>query len=498
VLAARQQAAGERKAWTDLQPYLLGTLRSLSNTTTVDAGPVTIKNIFGYRQVYFHNLSDIDGSELSMINADNLVDIKQTTDEFQVSGAAFNDSLTYIAGLFYSDAKPDGPNRLPIQLFAVTGTPLDSTLPAPFNGAFGSGDYYHDKSKAVFGQVSYKLSALSGSLDGVSIDVGVRHTKDETSVCDVPFQAFANPAVTEDVCKTTAAGTTSSAEFSKTTYTFGINYAITDELFVYGVTRTGYRAGGLNTPVFGGSLVAFQSYQPETVQDVELGLKTNWSVADVAGRFNLAIFQSKFKDVQAGIPTAGSDPDGDGNDADNPSNTTFTANVGKATVKGVEADVLIAPFSGLELTAAGTYLDKKIDSVNIVLPPTLPASAVSKAGLASFAFIGSPDSSYNLGVNYTLPLADLGDLRFSAKYFRISKVQYGSVHADSYDKADFRVDWQDLLHSGLDVGAFVTNAFDQAGAIAPASSSEGIGANSALYNEPRIWGVQLRYQFGEH
>jgi iron complex outermembrane recepter protein len=500
VIAQRQADAGPRKAWTDLDLFFKGKLTSLSNTTTYELGPVTLKNIFGSRKVYFHNVSDIDGTELPQINADNLVDTKQTTEEFQVSGDAFDDTLSYLVGYFYSSAKPNGLQRLEIQQFAITGTPINAPLqPIPelsfMNGALGAGDYYRDKSNAYFGQASYKLSGLSEALSKFSLDFGVRRTKDKQSVCSVGFQPLALPAVSENQCQA-GAGTSSSVEFSKTTYTFGINYAATDDVFLYGVTRKGYRAGGINTPVLGGTLASFQNYAPETVQDYELGVKSEWSFGEVEGRFNLAVFQSKFKDVQAGIgvpPSSGVNdpgPDGDFNRANDPANNLFYANVGEATVEGVEGEVVFSPLTGLEISASGAYLDKKIDEL-------VGGLTVDEDAVDSFTFLGSPDYSYNFGVSYTWPLAAAGEVRLSGKYFRISEVTFGTVEAPSWERADFRVDWNDVAGTGVDAGVFVTNAFDEEAVIAPASSTEFLGVNSVLYAEPRIYGVQLRYQFGE-
>jgi len=497
--AARQRAAGPRKAWTDVDPFIEGDLESWSNTTTFDLGAVTLKNIFGYREVYFHNISDIDGLEMSQINADSLVDNKQLTEEFQVAGTALDDKLQYIAGYFYSKAEANGPQRLAIQQFAVSGTPMDSPAAAPFNGAYGSGDYYTDTSHAVFAQVSYDFSAL---ISGLSLDLGMRRTKDEQEVCDVAFEFFGNPPLSESECNA-AVGTNptvsfNKTDFSKTTYSIGLNYKITDDILVYGIHRTGYRAGGINTPRLGGSLTSFQNYEPEEVQDFELGVKSDWLLGDMPARLNAAIYQSKFDEVQAGIAVAstvqGSNPpdpgpDGDFNPVNDPANNSFYANAGEATVTGIEIETALRPLDELELLLAGTYLDKQLDKVASGLP-------VSEASVNSVAFIAAPRFSYSLSAAYTLPLDGLGDLRFNAKYFRTSDIQYGTVDAPAWERTDLRVDLLNIAESGLDIGAFVTNVFDKDAVIAPSSSSEGLGVNSAIYNEPRMIGVQARYQFG--
>jgi iron complex outermembrane receptor protein len=496
--AARQAAAGPRKAWTSQHDLTdNGRQTSWSNTTTWDVGPVTLKNIFGYREVFFRNISDIDGTDNPMIDTDQTVNSQQTTEEFQVSGKALDDNLNYIAGYFYSDSAPSGKNRLAIQLFAAPGTTMYSTYgSSPYNGAYGVGDYYHDTSNAFFAQAGYKLGGLSESLSAFSVDLGVRTTKDKQSVCSagnlipgygVAPQFIGQEIITESQCKD-GSGTQSKTDSSKTTYTFGINYQATDNVLIYGVTRTGYRAGGINTPKLASNFAQFQNYEPEQVQDFELGLKSDWTYGDMAGRFNIAAFESKFDKIQAGVAVA-PNLDGDGNNSNDPANSTLMLNAGKATVKGVEVEVSLSPVEHLELSASGAYLDNQIDSVSSAFP-------VSEEAIKSFVFLASPRYSYNVGATYTLPLANLGDVRLGAKYFRISDVQYGTVLSHAYERTDVRADLLNIAGSGVDIGVFMNNVFDKAAVVAPASSGDGIGANSGLYNEPRMYGVEARYKFG--
>jgi iron complex outermembrane receptor protein len=418
-----------------------------------------------------------------------------------------NDTLNYIIGGFYLNQKPNGPQRLLVQTFAVPGTPF--TNPPPASGALsalavgggsGNGDYFHDTSKAAFGQVSYKLSGLSAALWPFSVDLGLRHTKDEESVCTAPFQMASLAPTPEGACPSAPFSSSSSTQFSKTTYTFGVNYKPTDKILVYVVTRSGYRAGGLNVPHFGGTLLPFQSYTPETVKDVELGFKSDWKFNDVAGRFNIALYHSKYDNLQAGLPTGNAaDPDGDGNPTNNPSNNTFYANVGTATVQGIESELTVLPIESLELSLGGAYIDKKIDELTVQLPNTLTSVATTKQSVGALAFLGSPDYSYTASLRYTLPLApQLGSVSFATRYFRISKVDYGSVHAPEGEKLDLRLDWVGVLQSQLDVSLFVTNLTNDRYPVGPGNSNLGLSINSGTFNEPRIAGAQLRYTFGAH
>src|SRR3546814_4376788 len=104
-----------------------------------------------------------------------------------------------------------------------------------------------------------------------------------------------------------------------------------------------YRAGGINTPGFSAVLAPFQYFGPQKVNDVEIGAKTQWSVGNVRGRFNIAAFRGVFSSLQrqiAGIPP---NIDGDNDPSTDPANTSLVINGGKARVQGVEIDGMIAP-----------------------------------------------------------------------------------------------------------------------------------------------------------
>src|SRR3546814_182315 len=109
---------------------------------------------------------------------------------------------------------------------------------------------------------------------------------------------------------------------------------MTDKIFTYVTVRRGYRAGGINTPGFSAVLAPFQYFGPQKVNDVEIGAKTQWSVGNVRGRFNIAAFRGVFSSLQrqiAGIPP---NIDGDNDPSTDPANTSLVINGGKARVQG--------------------------------------------------------------------------------------------------------------------------------------------------------------------
>lgn len=502
-LIARQEAAGVRKGWTDSPTFLETELTSFSNTTTWDVGPFILKNIFGYREVSTTNFSDIDGSDMAIINASSFVNIQQYSNELQISGATLDGDLEYIGGYFWLKAEPNGPQRLALQILAQAGTPLGSMNFTdlgglfPFLGALGPSDYYTDETQAFFGQVSYDLSRFGKALSAFTIDLGMRHTKDETEVCPVPATFYGTPVPSASACNP---ADKASADFSKTTYSLGLNYQPTDNLMIYAATRTGYRSGGVNSPKFGGTLVPFQAYDPETVQDFEIGLKSDWAIGDILGRFNVAIYTSDYEDIHLTVPTQGLNipggVDGDGDPTNDPTGGIYLDNAGDASVDGIEAELIVQLRDNLNLSFSGTKMDKTF-STSLTLPVGFPQSTTTDDEIEAFLFLGAPDWSYSIAVDYTLPLPEsMGQVQLSTRYFRMSDIHYGgNIFAWDYENVDIRADWYGIAGSSFDAAIFVTNAFDEEAIVGPFSSSAALGVNAATFNDPRMVGASLRYRF---
>lgn len=295
-----------------------------------------------------------------------------------------------------------------------------------------------------------------------------------------------------------------STRSNATTWTAGIDWQVNDDLFAYLTTRKGYRAGGINGPEFGAGLAAYQTFDPEEVQDVELGLRSDWQAGDVNGRFNIALFQSDADDVQlaaSGIQTAlmttPCDPvtnpfvDGDCDASNDPAQSAINQNVGETEIQGAEIELSVLPLDGLTLNFSATFLDSDTKSYNP------PAPLVSFYPQNEIPILYTAEESYTAGVRYELPLGgSLGELVLNASYYYSGQVAMITYEADSYELTNLRADWNDLMATGLDVSVFVRNVFDEEAVIAPAALSSLAPWGTAIYNEPRMWGAEIQYRFG--
>src|SRR3546814_579413 len=214
---AEQKARGFRNIISNIPGFDKTRLWGVSNTTTVNIGDVQIKNIFGYRDTKVDQQFNTDGLPLWLLDTRGFRYDRQVTEEFQVSGSLFQDRLNWLVGAFYLDLKPTGPDAFAIDAFDAAGDPDSS----PFGQI--SNNLFKDRSKAVFGNLSFKL------LDNLKLNAGYRHTWDREGVCAVntrPF--FGDPIRSYGECLATAGSFADSVKFDAGTYTFGVDYQLTD------------------------------------------------------------------------------------------------------------------------------------------------------------------------------------------------------------------------------------------------------------------------------
>src|SRR3546814_10999522 len=72
-------------------------------------------------------------------------------------------------------------------------------------------------------------------------------------------------------------------KFKKLTYTIGLNWKITENVMVYGVKRRGYRGGNYNTPLIDPFVSGVHTFQPEVLDDYEIGTNHAWRAGQVPG-----------------------------------------------------------------------------------------------------------------------------------------------------------------------------------------------------------------------
>ncbi len=80
--------------------------------------------------------------------------------------------------------------------------------------------------------------------------------------------------------------TAESGHFSQGTWTAAMDYQVTPDLLLYATGRRGYNPGGFNLYAAAGES---RKYEPETVVDIEAGIKANWSLWGMPGRVDWTV-----------------------------------------------------------------------------------------------------------------------------------------------------------------------------------------------------------------
>jgi iron complex outermembrane recepter protein len=436
-------------------------------------GAVELRSITGYHEVDGGALGgDQDGGSWSIpfahfgtfATGGNDKYHESFSQELQLLGAAMNERLRYVAGVYYFDETGEEKNNRWNLLIALPGgvipgfaTPVlveQNALLGPPPGGLGEHYTIDNQSWAVYGQVSYTPDAFQ---ERMTITFGGRYTEDtkEAAIIDA-----APPWVEKQ-------------DWSNFNPTVTLEYAFSEDINGYAKVASGYNAG--SHPVRSGNPAAFAlTADEENIIDYEVGLKT--MLLDQRLRLNIAAFWYEYEDLQVNDFQAGA---------------TVLRNAGQATVRGIEIEALARPTDNLELTLGYGYLDFEYEEF------VIGGVDISDAAEAPFA----PENTLQAAAVYTWPLGGSGalqarlDLSYTDGYhFNPTLFLYDA--AEERTLLNARLSWKDipLPQGSLELSAWVQNLSDEEyREFGTDFGALGFSTNS--FGDPRTWGVDLRYEF---
>ncbi len=469
---AKQIEGGPRIAQSAVDGVARSRGWGITNISTLEISDnLTLKNIFGYRRFKQMSRYDMDGTLyplLDQVTPDGYwsANLRQISNETQLQGKAFDGALDFTIGAFVLWSKSPSPQRTIQTSVGVPSLNISSPV---------------ERSQALFGQFTYDFSSVG--VEGLSITAGYRYTHDFRSLVAANYRDPTWQFGPTSCSLAAGCPNLTKASFNASSYNFSIDYKVSPSTLVYATHRRGYRAGGLN-PQAGNFGFA---YGPEKVTDFELGLKTDFHAGGMEGRLNLAAFTSTQKDAQI---SQSFPAQVNGQTA----LISLIVNAAEAKIKGLEADLTLKPFEHLTLGASYSYTDAKYTNV-------VDVQTGNQITGRPFPFLAK--HRLNLSANYIVPLADnVGELSFGANWAYSSKYSlsvfqdpYGSENG--YNQLDLRADWNNVAgQEGLSLGVFANNVTKELYKIGGVPIYSVLGTTSLLYNEPRTWGVQLRYRFG--
>ena len=137
------------------------------------------------------------------------------------------------------------------------------------------------ESYSIYGQTTYMISEVSRLISGI------RFTEDDVTTCNANFFFGCDNLTTSS---------------DKTTGKIALEYDVNPDTMVYLSYTAGYKPGGTNL-TYGSdaedgsfSAMVFETFEPETVDSIEFGIKSDFY--DGKARANLALFSYDYENLQ--------------------------------------------------------------------------------------------------------------------------------------------------------------------------------------------------------
>ena len=455
---AQQQALGIRTVIpVSSNEASSGSNLSINNITRIAlSDALTFRNIFGFEDYYQVLALDIDGTSLPILDFPDLPrddTYHQFTDEAQLLGKTMAGRLEWIVGAFFLDNQAP---KFNVEDNIEFGAPADS------------GTKPRTRSEALFAQGTYDLSEVVKKL---KFTAGLRYSWDDLS-------ALGGPAPPGDL-QPTGPFQYSDAKSSALTWTGGLEYQATAETLLYLTSRRGFRPGGANG--FSASGLLENNYGPEYVNDLELGLKSDWSLGGVPVRTNIDLYGQTYDDIQVQQIVF----------ASNGSNfAALTENAATARQWGAEFEVHAQLTDDLQVGGTFDYLSFKY---------TKFAAGVDAATLTEGQYGNRPPRKYGVNARYHLPFdGAIGALSVRANWnWQADSVAVPSgTVIPAFGLLNLSADWDGIHGTGFDVSLFATNVLNKDYSVGGFNELSSLGFAIQRFGEPRMYGVRLRYWFG--
>ena len=489
---------------------------------------VSLKSISAWRYTEASQNDELDHTGIPFLHRTNSVhpggsagETDQYSQEFQLTGSAFDDRLVYVTGLYFFREETDG------RIGASFLGPFDPAISNLFFLNTSASTFTaKNEAMAVFAQAEWEYS------DNWRSTVGLRYT-DESR--DLARTRFLPDATTLDANGGAATGLggglyiverpgfTYNPEFdfefrdrsaddisnSDVSPMVSLQYLMNENEFIdvgsfYLTYSEGFLSGGLSEAPSG----ELEEFEPEEVENLEFGFKLD--LMDRRLRINGALFYADYKNRQLTtlvINSATNSPAG------------ATINAKSSTIKGLELETTWLATSNLMLSFNMTLNDGDIktfddEQLSIADISSPPAAGCSRADLTVLQVDSCandrsdenlprlPEETYLLAAQYTLETGmGLFLPRVQASWkkdidycFDSASCQNGGWLEEEQFELSARVTW--ISSSEKWVGAiYGSNLTDEDYLVGGTALVESSGVGGIAVATPRMYGAELQYNF---
>lgn len=448
---------------------------------------------------------------------------KQITEEVQLQGKLFDNRLQWQAGGYYRKSS-DRNWDLPQSAFTVVfGGPAGNTATLTRR---------EEVAYAGYAQATYAVTP------DIHLTGGYRRSYDRSKAetapttletasfngVDIPIPITGRSPLPNGVVQSTRVPLA-----SHNSYSFTADWQVTSDVLLYAAHRMGYKPGGINNAV--PAIDPNRTYLPESLKDIELGIKSRWELGSIKGSTNLALFNSWYSNVQQSNLVPGT-------------TSTIISNDARARIRGLELEFSVIPNSWFKLNASLSYVDYKYTkwlensvcsrqgwrpqcsglagTTSVIIDHAQGKITVGSAAPFSYSPDIAPDvSKVKWVIQPTIALKEATgeDISLGVNIYSRSSfsnfVSNTSVQAGmpiptqnsvigpinnvyirpGYTIADLSAEWRKIRGSNISARVAVTNVFDKVYAVSANNAFTTTGADSAIIGEPRMAYFELRVDF---
>lgn len=437
----------------------------------------------------------INGVPGTAFNRYSLAQFRQNQFSQELQAIGEFDRVEYQFGaLYYKENVEDNAQAYNTAILTgATGNGVLFATPSAAAMVIQRASHVTSTSVGAYGQATYTPPIGD---DMVHLTVGARYTRDkkEGTLFTVNGAAPIVPVNGVNV----QAPVPFNASWSRVDPLVNLAVDVTQDVHVYGKWSTGYKSGGASS-----RSLSYRSFNPETVSMFEIGAKTEFW--DNKARLNLAAYTGTYKGVQLDFAGLYEDVINGVRVATTRTTLEVVNAPGTAKLKGFEAELKLAPLTGLTLSASYAYNSVKIpDTVN----PFPQTGGVFITVPLPIYQVYTPENSASGSIDFETPAGgamlrahfDINyDSGFYVGYTDVAydpvtrAVRYAQPKGDRALIANARLALADIDMGAngakMTVGLWARNLFNEQHVFYK-SGSQTAGI-SGFFNDPRTWGVEL-------
>ena len=449
---------------------------ALNSTIEWETEAFTAKSITAWRRQENANTLDFSFVRNTVGQVQQAKDQQdQVSQEFNFTGTAFEDALTWTTGLYTFYEKVKSGQDQTFAFYALCST---FNIQAACNQSFTSNLGLSTRAHAAYGQVTYALT------DRLRLTGGLRRSVEAKEFSQFTFNYLDNtnapdPALTFQIQQTN--------RYRAWTPAANVTFDIDPSVMVYFSYSRGFKSGGFNGRPNPTLPTTLEPYEQEKLHNFETGFKS--VLLNNRLLVNVNLFRGDYDDIQSTVISV--DP-GTGRLA------TSVKNNAEAILSGAEVEMRAFPVPPLELGIGLGWTDlhfTRTDPQGLIISP-ITGQQIDNSELRPN---NTPPFEGHATAAYTFAgLGVLGDLTARATWFHQGRISHGpnSSTNDEQKVGLLSANIMLALPDGLtEISLWGENLTDQRYLNDGINFEDGFAASIAYFGPPRMFGLEVRRRF---